>query len=64
MLISYGALPLINKPTRITENSSSILDHIISNDINHPILRGIFEKYNVCSHYAIFCKIGTLVAKK
>ena len=42
MLISYGAFPLITKPTRVTENSSSIIDHIISNDIKHPILPGIF----------------------
>ena len=48
MLISYDAFPLITKPTRVTENSSSIIDHIISNDIKHPILPGIFETCNVC----------------
>ena len=63
MLISYGAFPLITKPTRVTENSSSIIDHIISNDIKHPILPGIFETCNVCDHYPIFCKIGTLMTK-
>ena len=63
MLISYGAFPLITKPTRVTKNSSSIIDHIISNDIKHPILPGIFETCNVCDHYPIFCKIGTLITK-
>ena len=63
MLISYGAFPLITKQTRETENSSSIINHIISNDIKHPILPGIFETCNVCDHYPIFCKIGTLKTK-
>ena len=63
MLISYGAFPLITKPTRVTKNSSSIIDHIISNDIKHYILPGIFETCNVCDHYPIFCKIGTLMTK-
>ena len=36
MLISYGAFPPITKSTRVTKNSSSIIDHI-SNDIKHPI---------------------------
>ena len=48
MLISYGAFPLITKPTRVTKNSSSIIDHIISNDIKYPILPGIFETCKVC----------------
>ena len=60
MLVSYGAFPLITKPTRVTENSSSIKDHIISYDAKQPILPGIFETCNVCDHYPIFCKIGTL----
>ena len=42
VLISYGAFPLITKATRVTKNSSSIIDHIISNDIKHPILPGNF----------------------
>ena len=63
MLISYGAFPLITKPTRITENSLSIINHIISNDIKHPILPGIFETCNVRDHYPMFCKIGTLTTK-
>ena len=62
-LISYGAFPQITKPTRVTKNSSSIIDHIISNDIKHPILPGIFETCNVYDHYPIFCKIGTLMTK-
>ena len=63
VLISYGAFPLITKPTRVTENSSSNTDHIISNDIKHPILPEIFETCNVCDHSPIFCKIGSLMTK-
>ena len=63
VLISYGAFPLITKLTRKTENSLSIIDHIISKDIKHLILPVIFETCNVCDHYPIFCKIRTLMTK-
>jgi len=39
MLLSNGFYPLINIPTRVTENSSTIIDHIITNDHSHDILR-------------------------
>ena len=32
LLLSHRAFPLITKPTRVTENSATIIDHIISND--------------------------------
>ena len=40
MLISYGAFLLITKPTRVTDNSSSIINHIIFNNIEHPVSPG------------------------
>ena len=35
MIQSYGLLPLITKPTRVTETTSTVLDHILTNDIHH-----------------------------
>ncbi|XP_065681417.1 uncharacterized protein LOC136095111 [Hydra vulgaris] len=47
-------IPLINKPTRITKESSTSLDQIITNDfINKNIRTGIF-KTDVSDHFPIF----------
>ena len=32
MMYSYGMLPLINKPTRVTENSATLIDNIFTNN--------------------------------
>ena len=54
--VSNGAIPIITKPTRVTSESSSIIDHIITNDSNHQINSFIF-KVDVTDHYPILCKI-------
>ena len=35
MIYSLGCIPLITNPTRITETSSSIIDHLYTNNISH-----------------------------
>ena len=37
-LISCGAFPIITKPTRVTDITATIIDHIITNGMNHKIL--------------------------
>ena len=37
-MCSYGLLPQINQPTRITENSATIVDNIFTNNMNNKIL--------------------------
>ena len=37
MLTSNGISCMITKPTRVTSNRSSLIDHILSNDINKTI---------------------------
>ena len=51
MLISNGYYPLINVPTR--DNSSTIIDHIVTNDHTHNILPGVI-KTDLTDHYPIF----------
>ena len=36
-ILSHGAIPLITKPTRISNNSSIIIDHIRTNDLKHEL---------------------------
>ena len=33
MIYSQGCLPIITQPTKITENSSTLIDHIYTNNI-------------------------------
>ena len=57
-LISNGAIPLITKATRVSDHSSTIIDHIITNDIKNNIQPGVIESCYLSGHYPIFCKIG------
>ena len=41
VLNSYGMQPLISLPTRITDNTASILDNIFTNDYYRPVTTGL-----------------------
>ena len=56
-ILSHGAVPLITKPTRISNNSSTIIDHIITNDSKHE-LQSFIVKSDLTDHYPIFCVIN------
>ena len=43
LLLSHGAFPLITKPTRVTKNSVTIIDHIISYDTINVLNPGIIQ---------------------
>ena len=43
MIKSYGLLPLITKPTRVTETTNTQLEHILTNGVHHFILPGIIQ---------------------
>jgi len=52
----YGIHCLINKPTRITDHSSALLDHLYTNESRITIHSGICI-WDVSDHYPIFCII-------
>ena len=54
--VGNGAIPIITKPTSVTLDSTSIIDHIITNDSNRQINSFIFEVDNK-DHHPISCKI-------
>ena len=53
LFLSYHFYNLINKPTRVTENKSSIIDNIYTN-ASKTLVNGIF-KTDFSDHYSIFC---------
>ena len=56
LLLSHGAISLITKPTRVTKNSATIIDHIISNDTLNVPISGIIQT-DLTDHYPIFCGV-------
>ena len=54
MMYSYMFFPLINKPTRVTHSSATIIDNIFTNDIEHQdFLPGILFT-DISDHFPIF----------
>ena len=43
MLLSHGVQPLITLPTRVTDVSATIIDHILTNDIKHSLEPGVIQ---------------------
>ena len=56
-ILSHGAIPLITKPTKISNNSSPIIDHSITNDSKHE-LQSFVVKSGLTDYYPIFCVIN------
>ena len=49
-----GIFPIINRPTRVTKTSETVIDHILTNTIlNSDVESGII-KCDISDHFAIF----------
>ena len=57
ILKSYSFFQLIDKPTRLTDSSQSIIDHIITNDHNLHIAPAVIEYGDLSDHYPVFVSI-------
>ena len=55
VLYAYNVFPLISKPTRITKNTATLIDHILTNnfDVSTNHKQGIICT-DISDHYAIF----------
>jgi len=60
MLLSHGFFPLDTLPTRVTNDTVTVIDHILTNDINHSIRPGVIQTQEVSDHYVIYCYINNL----
>ena len=48
---------LITKPTRVTADSETIIDHLFTNDTESVITPSVFL-YKLVDHYAIYCIVS------
>ena len=54
MLFSLGIYPLIDKPSRITDSSATLIDNIFINELNSNITSGLLIN-DISDHLPIFC---------
>ena len=52
MIYSQGCLPIITQPTRITENSSTLIDHVYTNNTTKEI-KSFILLYDLTDHMPI-----------
>ena len=59
MVFSNNFLPLITKPTRITDHSKTLIDHIYMNTQNDlgNVITGIL-KFDISDHLPVFCTVN------
>ena len=53
LIFSHNFIPLINKPTRISKNNATIIDHILTNTFNNDYKSGIV-KTDISDHFPVF----------
>ena len=63
MLSSNCTVNLIDKPTRVTPSSGTIVDHILTNDSKHQTIPLVFD-YDITDHYPVAALINRNLAPK
>ena len=63
MLSSNCTVNLIDKPSRVTPSSGTIIDHILTNDSKHHIIPLVFD-YDITDHYPVAALIDRNLAPK
>ena len=53
LMFRYGMIPTINKPTRVTANTATVIDHIITNVIIDTDFKTGILKNCISYHFAI-----------
>ena len=56
-MFEKGAIPLINRPTRVTTSSATRIDNIFMNCVIDTFLKNGKSKTSISDHFAIFAAI-------
>ena len=43
-MFQHGLIPTVNKPTRVTRNTATAIDHIITNSLINPRKKNAFNE--------------------
>ncbi|XP_065684224.1 uncharacterized protein LOC136096636 [Hydra vulgaris] len=58
-LSQFSAYPMINKPTRVTRKTSSIIDNIITNNYCNSTINSGIIKTDISDHFPVFLTTNT-----
>ena len=59
LIFQNGIFPLINRPTRVTKSSATIIDHVLTNTIIDSEVQIGIIKTDISNHFAVFVLIKT-----
>ena len=59
LIFQNGIFPLINRPTRVTKSSATIIDHVLTNTIIDSEVQSGIIKTDVSDHFAVFALMRT-----
>jgi len=62
MLYSHDLLPVITKPTRITNHTAALIDHIYTNTVK-SLVSGILT-VDISDHLPVFCMVDIKLKKQ
>ena len=51
LTFEYGFVPVINKPTRVTKNTATAIDHIITNSLLHRTINTGIIKHDISGYF-------------
>ena len=54
LTFEYGLVPVINKPTRVTKNTATAIDYIVTNSLLHRTINTRIIKLDISDHFPIF----------
>ena len=54
LTFEYGFVPVINKPTRVTKNTATATDYIITNSLLHRTINTAILKLDISDRFPIF----------
>ena len=63
LIFEYSFVPLINKPTRISRNNATIIDHILTNDFINKDYTTRIVKTDITDHFPVYFVTGTELSK-
>ena len=61
VLSSNCSTNIIDKPTRVTPTSATVLDHILTNENKHQVIPFVID-YDITDHYPVAVLIGLFPA--
>ena len=54
LIFRHGLIPTINKPTRVTRNTATAIDHIITNSVKNAVFKKDIIKTDISDDFLIF----------